>query len=113
MAFRGAGRWRILAYALTAALIVSLCLLLQLTPAGAAWRGDPLWHTLSEVVATLVALMVAVLALVRFYSRPRNVFLFIGSGFLGTALLDGYDAAVTGPLLRDWLPSHMTALVQG
>ncbi|MCH8331052.1 MAG: hypothetical protein IH946_06690, partial [Bacteroidetes bacterium] len=48
-----------------------------------------------EGIATLLALVVGTMALVRFYSKKNNTFLFIGTGFLGTALLDGYHAIVT------------------
>ena len=43
----------------------------------------------------MLALVVGVIALVRFYSKKGNTYLFIGTGFLGTALLDGYHAVVT------------------
>lgn len=59
------------------------------------WQGSTELHTLMEVAATLLALMVGISALVHFYSKKSNTFLFIGTGFLGTALLDGYHAIVT------------------
>lgn len=59
------------------------------------WQGNKTLHTLMEVVATLLALMVGILALIRFYTKKTNTFLLIGSGFLGTAFLDGYHTVVT------------------
>lgn len=62
---------------------------------GSAWEGSTQLHTLMEALATVLALTVGVMALVRFYSRKSNTFLFIGAGFLGTALLDGYHGIIT------------------
>ncbi len=56
-------------------------------------------HTIMESVATVLAFMVAGLALVRFYSRKQATFLLIGTGFLGAALLDLNHALLTS----DWL----------
>ena len=57
---------------------------------GTSWHGSATLHTVMEAMATLLALVVGAMALVRYYSRKNNSFLFIGTGFLGTALLDGY-----------------------
>ncbi|HKJ21873.1 MAG TPA: MASE3 domain-containing protein, partial [Gammaproteobacteria bacterium] len=46
-------------------------------------------------MATVLALCVGALALVRYYSRNENTFLFIGTGFFVTGLLDAYHAVVT------------------
>lgn len=50
-------------------------------------------------VATALALVIAVLALVRFYTGRSAVFLYIGTGFLATAFLDGYHTLVAAPFL--------------
>lgn len=52
-------------------------------------------HTLQETIATLLALQVAAIALVRHYSRRSNRFLLLGAAFLGTAFLDAYHAFST------------------
>ncbi|MGC2461192.1 MAG: MASE3 domain-containing protein, partial [Steroidobacteraceae bacterium] len=78
---------------------------------GFLWQGNSELHTLMEVVATLLALNVGVLALVRFYSQKDNTFLFIGSGFLGTGLLDGYHAVVTSSHFVIFFPSPSASLV--
>ncbi len=59
------------------------------------WSREAPFHTLQETVAVLLALGVAAIALVRYYSRKSNRFLLLGSAFLGTAVLDGYHALVT------------------
>ncbi len=78
---------------------------------GSPWRGGAQLHTLMEGLAFLLALMVGAMALVRFYAKKDNTFLFIGTGFLGTALLDGYHAVVTSAFFAPYLPSDLGALI--
>ena len=61
---------------------------------GTPWRGSTGVHTLMEAGATVLALIVGALALVRFYSKKQSTFLFIGTGFLGTAVLDTFSSTV-------------------
>ena len=101
------GRRRAITYAvLTLGLTVSLALL-----RATSWQGTATLHTVMEAVATLLALLVGVLALVRFYSKKDNTFLFIGVAFLGTAFLDGYHAAVTSAAFKDFFPSTLPSLI--
>ena len=79
--------------------------------AGSDWRGTTQLHTLIEVVATLTALMVGVVALVRYYAKKNNTYLFIGTGFLGTALLEGYHAVVTSSFFSQSFPSALPSLI--
>ena len=65
-------------------------LILRLSP----WQGSVELHTLMEAVGMMLSFFVGTMAIVRFYSRKSNLFLFIGAGFLGTGLLDGYHAVV-------------------
>ena len=76
-----------------------------------SWQGNTQLHTIMEVVATLLALFVGTVALVRFYTRQNNTFLFIGTGFLGTALLDGYHAIVTSSFFDYLFPSVPASLI--
>lgn len=75
------------------------------------WQGGVQLHTLMELAATLLALIVGILALVRFYSRKDNTFLFIGTGFIGTGLLDGYHTAVTCSVFMQYFPSPPPSLI--
>ncbi len=59
------------------------------------WQGTAQLHTVMEVVATVLALFVGVLALLRYYSFKRGGLFFVGVAFIGTGLLDGYHAVVT------------------
>jgi PAS domain S-box-containing protein len=76
-----------------------------------SWRGSVGLHTLMETVATLLAAIVGVMALVRFYSKKNNTILFIATGFLGTAFLDGYHALVTSEVFRPYMPSDLPSLI--
>ena len=64
--------------------------------------GGPHVHTLQETVSCLLAVGVASIALVRFYSRKSNRYLLLGAGFLGTAILDGYHAYATSTFFVRW-----------
>src|SRR3972149_8174511 len=61
---------------------------------GPTWQGSRELHTITEAIAALLALMVGMVALLRFYTKRSDTFLFLGTGFLGTALLDGSPALV-------------------
>jgi PAS domain S-box-containing protein len=58
------------------------------------WTSGATLHGILETLATLMAFVVGALALVRFYSKKQGTFLFIGTGFLGTAILDTFSAVV-------------------
>ncbi len=84
---------------LTYLLILAGLGLLALAVSGADWSVPPELHTVVEAVATVLAGMVGVLALVRYVSRKDVTFLYFGTGFLATAVLDGYHATVSSPLV--------------
>jgi len=77
---------------------------------GNAWRGNAELHTLLESVATVLALFTGAMALIRYYARKNSLFLLVGSGFLGAAVLDAYHAAITSSFLADHTPSALSAL---
>jgi PAS domain S-box-containing protein len=78
---------------------------------GSAWQGSIQLHTLMEALATVLALTIGGMALVRYYSRKDSAFLIIGAAFLGTGLLDGYHALVTSAWMAAYLPSDLTSLI--
>lgn len=78
---------------------------------GSTWVGSVQLHTLMEGLATLLALMAGTIALVRFYSRKDNTFLFLGTGFVGTAILDGYHTVVTSMFFKPYMPSDLPSLI--
>lgn len=56
--------------------------------------GQPLYGV-PETLATALAFVVGALALVRFYSKKQQTFLYLGTGFLATAVLDTFHALVS------------------
>lgn len=78
---------------------------------GSAWQGNTQIHTLMETLATGLALIVGLAMLVRYYTKKNNTFLFIGTAFLGTALLDGYHAIVTSQSFALAMPSAPASLI--
>lgn len=99
-------RFKIIRCAALSALLFAGFLIARQT----AWQGNQTLHTLMEVIATLMALMVGILALIRYYTKKTHIFLFIGSGFLGTAFLDGYHALVTSAFFNAYFPSPLSSL---
>jgi len=98
----GVVRQRVIAYLFVGAGL-TLCYAVM---RGTTWHSSATLHTVVEAVATLLALTVGAMALVRFYSKKNNTFLFIGAGFLGTAFLDGYHAFVTSTAFKPFIPSE-------
>ncbi len=98
---------RLSLYALTVAALLASGFLLR----DAEWQGGAQLHTLMELAATLLALFVGAMSLVRFFSQRDSQFLYIGAGFLGTALLDGYHAVVSSAYFQPFMPSDMPHLV--
>ncbi|MBZ5569280.1 MAG: response regulator [Acidobacteriia bacterium] len=94
-------------YFATIVLLAIAYALLQLD----GWHGSAYLHTLMELAATLLALIVGILALVRFYSKKENTFLFIATGFIGTSLLDGYHTFVSAPVFTQFFPSPPPSLI--
>ena len=72
----GAARGRRSFYILLPLMLVAMAVPLQFVP----WRSGPALHTTLEGIATLISLMVGVIALVRFYTRKNNLYLLVGVG---------------------------------
>ncbi len=90
-------------------LIVSaplLWLLLGVLPTRAEAQG----HTLIETVSTLLALFASIIAMVRFYSKRSNLYLFTAAAFAGAALLDVGHTVLTSTFVSGMLPSAMQDL---
>lgn len=74
------------------AAIAMLLILGRLLLARSGWQGSVNSHVLMESVAATLALFVGVLALVRFYTKQKSTYFFIGIGFVGAGLLDTFHA---------------------
>jgi hypothetical protein len=93
-----AGRWGfVVAFIVLAMLFVAV--------RSSSWQGSKDIHTLMETTSTLLAGVVGILALLRFHARRDIVALLIGTGFFGTAMLDGYHTVVTSQWFDPLLPS--------
>ncbi|MEK8015296.1 MAG: ATP-binding protein [Candidatus Parabeggiatoa sp.] len=105
--FKTTAEKRILSYILLfIALFVGYFLLREAT-----WQGSKQLHTLMELMASTLAFIVGAMALVRFYSKKDNTFLFIGTGFLGTGFLDTYHTVVTSTFFDMYFPSAPPSLI--
>ncbi len=87
-------RERVIAYWLLLILLLVGALAVPSSPV----HGNALVHALYEAVTAIVGLLVGGLALVRYYARQERIFLFVGTGFLGSALLTALHAVATGPM---------------
>ncbi len=91
---------------------VTAGLLIALTGVASAitWQGSPRLHTVMEAIACSAAVFVGIISLVRHQTRDDNIFLFLGAGFFGAGILDGYHAIVTAEGMSQHLPSTLSAL---
>lgn len=80
---------------------------------GLSWvlAGSVLLHTEVEGIATVLALVVGTLGLVRYWAVPGPGALIMGFGMLGVGLLDAYHAIVTAEGFSDRLPSTLDSLI--
>src|ERR1700680_2750292 len=92
-------------------LLLTLVLLLGSVPAHrSAWQGNAELHTLLETIATVLGFVTGAMALVRYYTKKSGMFLLLGTGFLGSALLDGYHAMVRSSFFAGHTPSSLSSL---
>jgi len=75
------------------------------------WKSSSQIHTLLETIATTLAAIVGTLALVRYYSRTENIYLFVGIGFLGAGLLDAHHAITTSDYLQFQMLNGLSSLI--
>ncbi len=94
-------------YTVTCISLLLIHLLLQNTP----WQGNTQIHTIMEVIASLLAFFVGILALIRYYTRKTHTIFLIGVGFFGTALLDSYHALISSTFIGAYFPSPPATLI--
>jgi PAS domain S-box-containing protein len=87
---------RVVLYAVVLVALVADALILSQS----SWGSSPSLHTLIEVMAAVTAFFLGALSLIRYHTKGHTALFFIGAGFLGTGLLDGYHALVTST----WFP---------
>ncbi len=75
------------------------------------WEGSRELHSVLEAVATVLAFVVGVLSLVRFYANGSVIHLGVGAGFIGTGLLDGSHAVLTSTWFTQFASSASDSLI--
>ncbi|MGB7148452.1 MAG: sensor domain-containing diguanylate cyclase [Terriglobales bacterium] len=75
-----------------------------------AWRGAPYLHTRVETISAILGLVIGVQALIRYYAKKSSTFLFLGTGFLGAAVLDTCHALVTSSSVFSNIPASLSDL---
>jgi len=83
-------------------------LLLFLAVRPASWTVAPAVTGMLQLAASLVALAVGLLALVRYYTRKNDTLLLVGAGMIGTATLDAYHLLVASRLATALSPADPT-----
>jgi diguanylate cyclase (GGDEF)-like protein/PAS domain S-box-containing protein len=74
------------------------------------WEGTVQGHTLLEMVALILAVVVGLVALVRFRTVRDGTSLFLATGFLGTGLLDGWHLLISSSRFGIGFAANPTAL---
>ncbi len=71
------------------------------------WTHSSLTHSMLQSVATVIAFFCGTAALYRYYNNEfkSNMLLFIGAGFLGTAVIDAYHTIVTTVWFANTFPN--------
>ncbi len=98
---------RLVAYLLTGGALLAVYAALG----DAQWQGSAHLHTVMEAIATVLALFVGVLALLRFYGFRRNRLYFLGVGFIGAGLLNGVHAVVTAECFSPYVSAGQLSLI--
>ena len=80
--------------------VVSVCFVLA---RDLQWQSDAHLHTLLETLATVLALLVGVVALIRYASRPSNIDLFIAAAFTHSRILEHPSVRTEFPVLAQAL----------
>lgn len=75
-------------------------------PAGANF------YTVLAFSAAIVAAIAGAMSLIRYYSKKSRLFLYLGVGFSGIAMLEGFSALVTTETLVHFLPSKQSTIIQ-
>ncbi len=71
------------------------------------WHGSATLNAAMAAIAALLTLLVAAMALARFYSGKNGIFLLVGAGLLGIAILQGYHAAAMASAFAAAGPSDL------
>jgi hypothetical protein len=87
---------------------------IRFTPLFGLNAHTSLTHTLIQSIATILALFSGSAALYRYYSSENKptMFLFLGVGFIGTAVIEAYHALVTMAWFQAAFPNIPSSVVE-
>ena len=97
---------RVVVYGATALLPIFLFLMMGVWD----WYGTTVSHMVTEALASLLALIVGTMALVRYYARRESMYFYIAVAFFVVGLLDAYQAIVTTELLNLMSTSDISSI---
>ncbi len=92
-------------------LIIATLLIANLVIENLSWQSGPLFHTSMELISTLLAAMIGLMAIVRYYSEKTDLMLLVATAFFGTAFLDAYHTLVTAVFFKQFIPPEYTSLL--
>jgi signal transduction histidine kinase/ActR/RegA family two-component response regulator len=104
------GRDRVVRRSLTYILLATVLFLVGIPIIHSTWIGSAQLHTLLEIISTMLTLMTGAMALVRYYTRKSSMYLLLGTGFLGTAILNGYHTVITAWFMAGRTPTALANL---
>jgi len=96
---------------LTYIIVTSVLLVASLGAHRSAWHGNAELHTLFETIGTVLEFVIGAMALVRYYTKKSGMFLLLGSGYLGGAVLEGCHAVVTSSFFVGYRSGALSNLV--
>lgn len=101
---------RVSIYILTAMILIFIAYLC-LSGIIPIYSHSSVTHSIVQSIATVTALYVGIAALYRYYTMDvkNQIILFLGVGFLGTAIIDAYHTIVTSTVFLNtypWIPSN-------
>jgi PAS domain S-box-containing protein len=91
--------------------VILAVLLASIAAHRSAWQGNAELHTLFETIGSVLGFVTGAMALVRYYTKKSGMFLLLGSGYLGTGVLEGCHAVVTSSFFAARNPSLLSHLV--
>jgi PAS domain S-box-containing protein len=76
-----------------------------------AWQGNAELHTLFETIGSVLGFVTGTMALVRYYTKKSGMFLLLGSGYVGGAVLEGCHAVVTSSFFVGHNPAVLSNMI--
>lgn len=84
--------------------ITTACILLAVVLLSSSWTGSFDHFMLLEFSSAIVAYIVGAIALIKFYTRNKSMYLLIGVGFLGAAFFETLQTIATNTSLLEGVP---------